>query len=76
MEKLGLIVMENCRELGESVNNHLKELLGTTGDFIIPIDEVRFNNGEGKVVLKESVRKKDIYILTDILRSCFEPKFI
>ena len=61
MEKLGLIVMENCRDLGEKVNTHLKELLGTTSDFIIPIEEVRFNNGEGKVVLKESVRKRCLY---------------
>ncbi len=67
MEKLGLIVMDNCHELGESVNTHLKEIMGVTGDFIIPIDEIRFNNGEGKVVLKESVRKRDLFILTDIL---------
>jgi len=65
MNNLKLIVMENCRELGEKVNFHLKGLLGESSDLIIPIDEVRFNNGEGKIVLKESVRKKDVYILTD-----------
>ncbi len=67
MDKLKLIVMESCKELGEKVNFHLKNIMGSTDDFIIPIDEVRFNNGEGKIVIKESVRKKDIYILTDIL---------
>lgn len=65
MENLRLVVMENIKELGEKVNYHLKEMMGATHDLIIPIDEVRFNNGEGKVVLKESVRKKDIFLLTD-----------
>ena len=67
MDKLRLIVMENMKEFGESVNEHLKEIMGTSNNLIIPIEEIRFNNGEGKIVLKESVRKKDIYILTDIL---------
>ncbi len=65
MNNLKLIVMENCRELGEKVNFYLKELMGENDDLIIPIEEVKFNNGEGKVVIKESVRKKDIFILTD-----------
>jgi len=66
MENLKLIVMENMKDLGEKVNFHLKKITNLEEDLIIPIDEVRFNNGEGKIVLKESVRKKDIYILSDI----------
>ena len=65
MDNLRLIIMENCRDLGEKVNFHLKKLVNSSEDLIIPIDEVKFNNGEGKIVLKESVRKKDIFILTD-----------
>lgn len=65
MDNLRLIVMENCKELGEKVNEHLKDMMGAVDDLIVPIEEVKFNNGEGKVVLKESVRKKDIFILTD-----------
>ncbi len=65
MENLRLVVMENMKEFGEKVNFHLKEMMNTSSDLIIPIDEVRFSNGEGKVVLKESVRKKDIFILSD-----------
>ena len=65
MENLRLVVMENMKEFGEKVNFHLKEMTNTSSDLIIPIDEVRFSNGEGKVVLKESVRKKDIFILSD-----------
>ena len=63
---LKLIVFENCREFGELVDKHLQDITGEKGSFIIPIDEVRFNNGEGKIVIKETVRKKEIFLLSDI----------
>ena len=66
MDNLKLIVFENCREFGDLVDKNLKELTGSDTSHIIPIDEVRFNNGEGKVVIKESVRKKELFILSDI----------
>ena len=66
MDNLRLIVMENIKDLGEKVNSHLKNMLGTTKDLIVPIDEVRFNNGEGKAVIKETIRDKDLYILSDV----------
>ena len=65
MDNLKLIVMENCRDLGEKVNFHLKKIMNIDEDLIVPIEEIKFNNGEGKVVIGESVRKKDIFILTD-----------
>ncbi len=66
MENLKLIVFENCKEFGEKVDENLKKLTGSKTSHIIPIDEVRFNNGEGKVVIQESVRKKELFILSDI----------
>ena len=66
MDNLKLIVFENCREFGEKVDKHLRELSGSNVSHIIPIDEVRFNNGEGKVVIKETVRKKELFVLSDI----------
>ena len=63
---LKLIVFENCKKLGELVDKHLQDLTGEKSSFIIPIDEVRFNNGEGKIVIKETVRKKEIFLLSDI----------
>lgn len=66
---LGLIVMNNCKELGEKVNAWIKELRGeqdTDISYIIPTEEVRFNNGEGKVRILDSVRGKDLYILSDV----------
>jgi len=72
--ELGLIVMDNCEVIGKCVDDHLLEMRRTSLDedivipetFIIKKKEVRFSNGEGKVFLEESVRGKDIYIVTDI----------
>ena len=63
---LKLIVFENCKEFGNLVDKHLQEITGSKDSFIIPIDEVRFNNGEGKIVIQETVRKKEIFLLSDI----------
>ena len=65
MERLKLIVFENCKEFGEKVDKHLQKLNNCDTSFIVPVKEVRFNNGEGKVVLSESVRKKEMFILSD-----------
>ncbi len=65
MESLKLIVFDNCKEFGNLVDKHLRNITGREESFIVPIKEVRFNNGEGKVVLEESVRKKEIFILSD-----------
>lgn len=63
---LGIIVLNNCRELGEKVNEHLKKLNKFKDSYIIPINEVRFNNGEGKIIIKETIREKNIFILSDV----------
>ncbi len=79
---LGLIAMPGTEELGEEVNrwltlwrDHTEEALPgdmrtTPGeerqDFLIKIACPRFGNGEGKGMIKESVRGYDIYILCDV----------
>ena len=63
---LRLIIFENCKEFGKLVDKHLQEITKEKKSFIIPIDEVRFNNGEGKIVINETVRKKEIFLLSDI----------
>lgn len=65
-DSLRLIVFNNCKELGEKVNRHINIMRGTDINYIVSIAETRFNNGEGKVVIKETVREKDVYILSDI----------
>lgn len=69
MKKVGnlrLIVLENASELGTLVDNQLKLIRGCEGSSIVPIKNSRFSNGEGKVEICESVRDKDVYILSDI----------
>ncbi len=78
---LGLIAMPGTEELGQKVNNwlkkwrdHTEESMGdmstTPGfereDFLIKITCPRFGNGEGKGMIKETIRGYDLYILCDV----------
>lgn len=67
--KMGLIVMQSCTQLGTEVDQFIKQLRNEDENeesYIIPIQEIRFSNGEGKVKINDSVRGRDIYILCDI----------
>lgn len=64
-EDLCLIVMDNCKEFGLKVNEELKKLQKKEKDFIIPIKMSRFNDGEGKVEILDTLRDKDVYIISD-----------
>ena len=63
---LRLIILENIRDLGLKINEHLKEMNQVDEDFIVPITNTRFSNGEGKIRINQSVREKDLYVLSDI----------
>ena len=63
---IGLIVMKSAEELGNKIDWYLKQWAGTDKSFIIPSDCPRFQSGDGKGLVKESVRGDDIYIVTDI----------
>ena len=65
-DDLAIIVMESSDGFGEKVDKQLSKIRNTKENFVIPIKEVHFSSGEGKVVLDKSVRNKDIYILTDV----------
>lgn len=64
--KLKLVVPDNFYEFGKKVNNHINLIRKTEENYIVNMDLIRFNNGEGKCVLGESVRDCDVYIMTDI----------
>ena len=64
-EDLCLIVMDNCKELGLKVNEEIKKLRKTDDNFLIPVEVSRFTDGEGKVTILETIRGKDVYILSD-----------
>ena len=62
---LALIVLKSLK----GFESHLDEKLSSTRDkdsHLISIDQVRFSNGEGKVVINESIRGKDVFILCDV----------
>lgn len=64
--KLKLVVPDNFLEFGKKVNNHINLIRNTNENYIVDMDLVRFNNGEGKCSFKDSVRDQDVYIMTDI----------
>lgn len=65
-DDLRLIVLSNCKEFGKKVDQRLQELRGETKSYLVSLDTVRFNNGEGKVKINETIRNKDVYIISDI----------
>ena len=64
--ELGIIALESCRELGQQVNKIIQQKRNIEESLLIPTNEIRFSNGEGKVKLPETVRGNDIYILCDV----------
>ena len=63
---LKIIVPKNFEEFGKKVNNHVNLIKNTDHNYILSPDLIRFNNGEGKCILGESIRGKDTYILSDV----------
>lgn len=62
---LCLIVMDNCKDFGQKVDNHLKKIRNNKESYILPCEAVRFSDGEGKVKISSSIRGKDVYIISD-----------
>ena len=79
---LGLIAMPGTEKMGEKVNSWLKkwrdhteesmygDMMTTPGfereDFLIRVSCPRFGNGEGKGMIRETIRGYDLYILCDV----------
>lgn len=66
MNDLKIIVADNYMEFGNEINKHINEIRNTDKNYLIGVNLVRFNNGEGKAVIKETVRDMDLYILSDV----------
>lgn len=77
----GLIVHDSCKDLGDQVNKMIASIRKTQNlnyrdslafwgyekeSYIIDCEWPRFGTGEGKGVLIDTARGKDIYILADI----------
>ena len=64
---LALLVLDNCKEFGQKVEKNLLKIRNETDkNYIAKLSATRFSNGEGKVVINDSIRNKDIYILCDV----------
>lgn len=63
---LGILVLDNFKEFGQKVEAHLEKIRNTDENYLIDINASRFSNGEGKITLKNSVRDKNLFILSDI----------
>lgn len=66
MSELKIIVPENFKEMGSKINAHIQALRNTQDNYLVDIDLVRFNNGEGKALINETIREKDVYIISDV----------
>ena len=67
--KLRLMVFQSAYDLGQKVDEHLLEMYGFPKDkytFMVPIKENFFEDGHLKVEIGETVRGKDMFLLTDI----------
>ena len=68
-KELGIIALESASKMGNRVNEILSEWRGRWKNFLIPCECPRFGSGEGKGIVSESVRDRDIYILVDVLNN-------
>ncbi len=63
--EMALIALASAEKTGRRVNHILSEWRGGE-DYLIPVECPRFNSGEAKCVIRESVRDRDVYILLDV----------
>lgn len=78
---LKLVAMESCIDLGRKVNEHIVSFRKNTinevfesplyvnyrsNNYLVEYSCPRFGSGEGKGILKESIRGTDLFIMTDV----------
>ena len=67
---LGLIAMKGASELGEKVNSYLTRWAEEAGydydTFLVEADCPRFSSGDGKGLIKQTIRGNDLFILCDM----------
>jgi ribose-phosphate pyrophosphokinase len=78
---LKLMVLDSARDLGDEINSYLVDFRSKINnvyindpafqgyaekDYLCNFSVPRFNSGEGKAVLGETVRGKDLFILVDV----------
>jgi len=66
--ELSVIAMKGCEQFGAQVDYYLKEWRGRDKEesFFLKCDCPRFSSGEGKGMISESMRGRDLYIIADV----------
>lgn len=68
--ELGLIVLKGAAELGDKVDGHLIRWANEGGNprdtFIVPSECPRFSSGDGKGLIRSTVRGRDLFFLVDV----------
>ena len=67
---LGLIAMRGTEELGKKIDSYLVEWARKGGydvdTFLIACECPRFSSGDGKGLIKSTIRGRDLFILIDV----------
>ncbi len=67
---LGIIALEGAEELGNKINKYLVDWSSAAGhnfdNFLIENECPRFSSGDGKGLIKSTVRGDDIFIIVDV----------
>ena len=66
MNDLKLIVLDNIKQIGLEVDDYLQKINRTKTSYIMNVTRDRFNNGEAKIRIEETIRDKDVFILSDV----------
>ena len=73
---LKLILMPNITKFGTLVDEKLKLIRGDVDSHIVKLKLDRFSNGEGKATLIDSIRGKDVFLLSDVGHYGEESKYV
>ena len=67
---LGIIATDGAKELGDMINHYLVKWFETTSNaqdtYLVETSCPRFSSGDGKGLIKSSIRGDDIFILVDV----------
>ncbi len=67
---LGIIAMDSFKETGEKINSYLTNWAKESGlgdnNYMIDVSCPRFASGDGKGIIRQTVRGKDLFILIDV----------
>lgn len=72
---LGMIFLNNCFGGGKDINMYLNLIRDTNHNYITHAELPRFSDGSGKTIIKDSVRKKDLFIICDPIDYSKKMKF-